>query len=359
MDDFWLGKKVFVTGHTGFKGSWLSMWLTKLGAKVTGYALEPDGDPSLFRLASVGAHVDHVFGDVRHAVRLHEAMAASRPDIVFHLAAQPLVREAYTDPVGTYMTNVMGTVNVLEAIRASGTARAVIIVTTDKVYGNKEWMWGYREDERLGGRDPYSSSKACAELIVHSYSESFLKANGVAVATTRAGNIIGGGDWSADRLVPDLLKALAANQPIRLRYPTSVRPWQHVLAPLHGYLALAARLHTYGEVYHGAWNFGPAEEDHLTVHKLAVRLSALWGTVAITDQIGPKPSQSMHEAMTLKLDSTKARTRLGWHPQWKLDEALHRTVEWQKAYLRGADIRSICLEQINDYENAGGEGAAI
>jgi CDP-glucose 4,6-dehydratase len=337
--DFWRGKRVFVTGHTGFKGSWLVTWLKRLGAHVTGYALAPDETPNLFEAARVAGGIDSRIGDVRHFEPLRAALAGSEAEIVFHLAAQPLVRKSYESPVETYATNVMGTVHVLEAVRALKSVRAVVVVTSDKCYENREWPWPYRENDALGGRDPYSSSKACQELVAAAYRQSF---PGPAIATARAGNVIGGGDWARDRLVPDLIRAFSAGEPAVIRNPASIRPWQHVLEPLHGYLLLAEKLAD-GERFPEAWNFGPYEHDVRPVRWIADALAARWSDGAQWQQDG---STHPHEAATLKLDSTRARTLLHWTPRLSLDESLDWIVEWHRA----ADWRAITLQQIERYE---------
>lgn len=337
--DFWRGKRVFVTGHTGFKGSWLVTWLTRLGADVTGYALAPDETPNLFDTARVADDIDSRIGDVRDFESLRGALAGSEAEIVFHLAAQSLVRKSYENPVDTYATNVMGTVHVLETVRALKSVRAVVVVTSDKCYENLERPVPYRENDALGGRDPYSSSKACQELVAAAYRQSF---PGPAIATARAGNVIGGGDWARDRLVPDLLRAFSAGEPAVIRNPASIRPWQHVLEPLHGYLLLAEKL-VDGDGFSEAWNFGPYEHDVRPVRWIADALAARWGNGAQWQQDG---SAHPHEATTLKLDSTRARTLLHWTPRLSLDESLDWIVEWHRA----ADSRAITLQQIERYE---------
>jgi CDP-glucose 4,6-dehydratase len=350
MDNgFWRGRRVFVTGHTGFKGGWLTLWLRTLGAEVAGYALAPPTEPALFDIARVAQGITHVLGDVRDAARLDAALRDFAPEVVIHMAAQPLVRASYADPVGTYATNVMGTVHLLEAVRRLHSVRAVVNVTTDKCYENREWLWGYREDEAMGGHDPYSSSKGCAELLTAAWRRSFLH-EGVAVASARAGNVIGGGDWAAERLVPDVLKAFAQGEPVTLRNPLAVRPWQHVLEPLCGYLTLAQRLHEQGQAYAEGWNFGPADDDARPVGQVVQRLAAQWGEGAHWRQ---DPAAQPHEAQLLKLDCSKARQRLRWQPRWGLDETLRRIVAWHRAWLGGADMREHCLQEINDYMHQG------
>ncbi len=348
--DFWKGRRVFLTGHTGFKGSWLTLWLSQMGADVHGYALSPEGEVSLFESARAAELCHHQVADVRNLDTMREALVRSRAEVVIHMAAQPLVLRSYEDPVETYATNVMGTVNLLEAVRATPEVRSVVVVTTDKCYENREWVWGYREDEPMGGHDPYSSSKGCTELVVSAYRRSFLMRKGlekpVGVASARAGNVIGGGDWARDRLVPDIMNALMEGRRPKLRNPSSVRPWQHVLEPLRGYLMLAQQLaegvHSRAE----AWNFGPSEVDHAPVLKVAERLCTLWGEAG-----GPVCERvaQPHESHLLKLDCSKARSQLGWIPRWGLDEALQRIAGWYDAFQRGEDMRAVTLAQIAAY----------
>lgn len=343
---FWGGKRVLLTGHTGFKGSWLALWLQSMGANVRGIALEPSTEPSLFEVARVGAAMDHRIADIRDFAAIRSLVNEFQPEIVFHLAAQPLVRLSYQQPIETYATNVMGTVHVLEASRAAGSVRTIVNVTTDKCYENRERPCGYREDEPMGGHDPYSSSKACAELVSSAYRRSYLVAGGIALATARAGNVIGGGDWAAERLVPDILRALENGEPVKIRNPHAIRPWQHVLEPLSGYLLLAERLHACGQADAEAWNFGPRDEDARPVQWVVEHLCAAWGDAAEwTLQGGEHP----HEAGFLKLDISKARQRLQWAPRWTLDVALTRTAEWHRAWLDRQDMRSVCLNQISAY----------
>lgn len=352
--EFWRGKRVLVTGHTGFKGSWLCLWLQSLGAQVTGYALQPPTTPSLFETARVGDSMRSELGDIRDLSLLVRGMQSAQPDVVFHLAAQPLVLESYTDPVGTYATNVMGTVHLLEAVRQCPSVRAVVNVTTDKCYHNREWLWGYREEDPLGGRDPYSNSKACAEFVTMAYRASFLNPaqyaeHGVAIATTRAGNVIGGGDWAAQRLIPDLLDAFARGITAPLRQPGAIRPWQHVLEPLRGYLMLAERLLLDGPSWGEAWNFGPNEGDAQPVHAVATALAAHWGDgAAWTRGTGV---QAAHEAGMLQLSNAKAREQLRWHPALSLDAALERVVFWHKAWRSGHDMHAVTLRQIDEYQS--------
>ncbi|UUX96776.1 CDP-glucose 4,6-dehydratase [Aquabacterium sp. J223] len=345
---FWQGKRVFLTGHTGFKGSWLSLWLQSLGAELQGFALAPPTSPSLFEQARVAEGMTSHIGDIRDAEALTASMAAFRPDIVLHMAAQPLVRLSYQEPVTTYATNVMGTVHLLEAVRRAGSVRAVVNVTTDKCYDNREWVWGYREDEPMGGHDPYSNSKGCAELVSAAYRKSFLAPAGIALATARAGNVIGGGDWAADRLVPDVLRALEKRLPVQIRNPHAIRPWQHVLEPLSGYLVLAQRLFGQGQDAAEGWNFGPRDEDARPVQWIVEHLCDSWGDGATwTLQPGDHP----HEATFLKLDISKARQRLQWAPRWSLETALKRITDWHQAWLDGQDVRSLCLNQITRYQS--------
>jgi CDP-glucose 4,6-dehydratase len=347
---FWRGKRVFMTGHTGFKGAWLALWLTDLGAELTGYSLPPPTEPSLFEMARVKSRVRHLDGDVRDGAALTRAIGEARPEIVFHLAAQSLVRLSYDEPVATYATNVMGTVNLLEAVRRCEGVRAVVCVTSDKCYENRETPRPYREDDAMGGYDPYSSSKGCAELVTSAYRRSFFGGGDrAAIATARAGNVIGGGDWAKDRLVPDLLNGFAAGIRPLIRFPSAVRPWQHVLEPLGGYLRLAKALWTGVPAAADGWNFGPDEADAKSVGWIADRLAALWGDGAAWETTGePQP----HEAGFLRLDCTKARQHLGWRPAWALDEALRRTVAWRRALDEGADMADFTLHQIRARQRA-------
>lgn len=343
---FWEGRRVFVTGHTGFKGGWLSLWLQQLGADVTGYALAPNTKPSLFEAADVASRMTSIIGDIRNLSELQKALAASRPQIVMHLAAQALVGESYRDPLGTYATNVQGTANLLEAVRSVAGIEAVIVITSDKCYENKEWPWPYRENEALGGHDPYSSSKACAELVTAAYRNSFLASSNIGVATARAGNVFGGGDWSANRLIPDLLAAFAGGSTALLRRPDAVRPWQHVLEPLAGYLALAERL-VENRKLAGAWNFGPGETDCLSVGDIANRMAALWGEAAGWQA---DKSISPHEAGILRLDSSRAREQLAWQPRWQIEKALSATISWHKTWMTAADMHAFTLNQIERFQ---------
>lgn len=348
---FWSGMRVFLTGHTGFKGSWLSLWLQDAGAEVTGYALEPPTTPSLYEAASVASGMHSITADIRDGERLTRSMKEAQPAIVFHMAAQSLVRPSYSNPVETYATNAMGTVNLLEAVRSTDSVRAVVIVTSDKCYENREWLWGYRESEALGGYDPYSSSKACAEIATAAYRTSYFhpreyEKHRTGIASARAGNVVGGGDWAQDRLIPDIARALSSGQPVRIRNASSIRPWQHVLSPLHGYLALAERLFEGDPGFADAWNFGPDDTDARSVEWIVNRMCRAWSEGATWINDGPN---GPHEAKYLKLDSSKARAMLGWHPAWNLDQALDRIVAWYKAFSRGQDMRRLTTAQIHEY----------
>ena len=350
--DFWRGKRVLLTGHTGFKGSWLSLWLQELGADLTGFALEPPTNPSLFEAARVAVGMRSIIGDIRDLSVLRNAMQDVRPEIVIHMAAQPLVRYSYENPVETYATNVMGTVHLLESVRQLGGVKSIVNITTDKCYENREWVWGYRENEPMGGFDPYSNSKGCAELVSSAYRSSFFnndqyEQHGVALATVRAGNVIGGGDWAKDRLIPDILAAFESKRPVNIRNPHAVRPWQHVLEPLSGYLLLAERLYLEGFEYAEGWNFGPRDEDARPVSWIVERLAEAWGQGANWSiDVGDHP----HEASYLKLDISKARSRLGWHPRLCLEDALKLIVEWTQGRTHGANVRTLSLGQIKAYQ---------
>lgn len=347
----WNGRRVFLTGHTGFKGSWLALWLNRLGAKVRGYALDPWTEPNMFTQASVGSVVEDQRGDVRDYQKLESSIRDFAPEVVFHMAAQPLVRRSYGDPVGTYSTNVMGTVHVLEAVRKTPSIRAVVSVTTDKVYQNEEWVWPYRETDRLGGHDPYASSKACAEIVSAAYRNSFfpverLHEHHVGLATARAGNVIGGGDWSEDRLVPDLVRGFCSGDPVLIRRPNAIRPWQHVLEPLHGYMMLAERLLARESSCASTYNFGPLEADSWPVERIANRVVELWGDGASwTRDADP----GAHEAQSLRLDASKARMDLGWHPRLNIDAALLWTIDWYRAWSGGAMMSKFTAKQIDEY----------
>ena len=349
---FWKDKRVLLTGHTGFKGSWLSLWLHSMGAQVVGYALAPPTNPSLFEVADVAKGMTSIIGDIRDFEKLRKVFAEHLPEIVIHMAAQPLVRYSYVEPVETYSTNVMGTVNLLEAVRSTSSVKAVVNVTTDKCYENREWAWGYRENEPMGGYDPYSSSKGCAELVTAAYRNSYFYADkhqshGVAIASGRAGNVIGGGDWANDRLIPDIMRAITDSKPVNIRNPHATRPWQHVLEPLSGYLVLAQKLYEKGGAnFAEGWNFGPNDEDAKPVHWIVEKLTQSWGQGASwTLDGGDHP----HETNYLKLDCSKAKTRLDWHPRWHLEDALGAIVEWQRAYSDGKDMQAFTLEQVRLY----------
>jgi CDP-glucose 4,6-dehydratase len=351
---FWRGKKVFITGHTGFKGSWLSLWLQMSGAEVYGYSLPPSTDPNLFELFGINKKINSQFGDIRNFNSLKESIVQSSPDILFHMAAQAIVNDSYLNPVETYDTNVMGTVNVLEAIRHSKTLKAAVIITSDKCYENKEWLWGYRENEPLGGYDPYSSSKACAEIITSAYRNSFFNSNeygkhGLAIATARAGNVIGGGDWAQHRLIPDIVRSIMANKDILIRRPNAIRPWQHVLEPLHGYMELAAKLFNQKLFFADSWNFGPLDSNVRTVESILNAFMNTWG-----EDIKYRTQESksaVHEAHYLKLDSSKARTLLEWYPQWDIKETIQKTALWYKAFFNHEDMFLYSIREIEQYQN--------
>lgn len=352
---FYLGKRVLVTGHTGFKGGWLALWLHRLGATVQGYALDPPTEPSLFETAGIaGILASDTRADLADLARLKSALNEGQPEIVFHLAAQPLVRASYRDPLGTLASNVMGTAHVLEAARTTGSVSALVLITTDKVYENREWTYPYREVDPLGGHDPYSASKAAAEIVVASYRASFFTGgtgHPARLATARAGNVIGGGDWAPDRLAPDCLAAFAKNESVRLRFPQAVRPWQHVLEPLTGYLQLAVQLYgPNGDKFAKAWNFGPDASGYASVGEVAQTTAQLWGEGAHVERA--PSSTHPHEAGLLRLDSTLARTELSWKPRWTLEQALTQTVAWHRAWTKGADMAAISFDQICDYEAA-------
>jgi len=359
--EFWEGKRVFLTGHTGFKGSWLSLWLQSLGAELTGFSLAPPTQPSLFEMARVGDGMHSIIGDIRDLAGLREAMVEAKPEIVIHMAAQPLVRYSYENPVETYATNVMGTVHLFEAVRATPSVKAVVNITTDKCYENREWAWGYRENEPMGGYDPYSNSKGCAELVTSAYRSSYFNPldyskHGVALASVRAGNVIGGGDWAQDRLIPDIISAFSEGRPVVIRSPHAIRPWQHVLEPLRGYLMLAERLYSDGVAYAEGWNFGPNEADVKSVEWIVGTLAEQWGNDAnwTLDQ-----STHPHEATYLKLDISKARSRLGWQPALTLSQSLQMIVDWYRDYKNKADMRYAVLEQISTYSTLYFEGKTI
>lgn len=351
--DFWNGRKVFVTGHTGFKGSWLCLWLSRMGAEITGYSLKPSTTPSLFGLCNIESLIKkNIFADIRDTIQLNAAMKDAQPEVVIHMAAQPLVRESYKNPFETYEVNVMGTVNLMEAIRNCKSVVAVVNVTTDKCYENKEWHWGYRENEPLGGHDPYSSSKACSELVTSAYRSSFLNSqiDGriIAVASARAGNVIGGGDWAADRLIPDIVRSIMDDQKIIIRNPISIRPWQHVLEPLSGYLLLAEKLYQKGEKYASAWNFGPSDEDAKPVEWIVQEMCQKWPGSSYEVDNASHP----HEAQYLKLDCSKAKAELNWQPRWNLEHTLEKIMEWTRCYSNGESMVEITLGQIEEYTNS-------
>jgi len=353
--NFWQGKRVFLTGHTGFKGGWLSLWLQSLGAEVTGFALNPPTNPSLFDVANVASGMRSVIGDVRDLDLLQKSLKEAKPEIVIHMAAQPLVRYSYANPVETYATNVMGSVHLLESIRHVDSVKAVVNVTSDKCYENREWVWGYREDEAMGGYDPYSNSKGCAELVTAAYRSSYFnphdyQKHGVALASARAGNVIGGGDWAGDRLIPDFIRAIVAGEVVVIRSPNAIRPWQHVLEPLSGYLELAEALYTKGPEYAQAWNFGPNESDAKTVEWIVSQLVNGWGDGASYNI--DQHAADLHEAHFLKLDCSKARMVLGWQPQWDATETVKRICAWHKAHLNGQNMQVYALGEIQQYQTS-------
>ncbi|WP_312518678.1 CDP-glucose 4,6-dehydratase [Anaerospora sp.] len=348
MDKFWEGKRVFITGHTGFKGSWLSLWLQTLGAQVIGYALQPPSNPSLFDAAHVSDGMISLEGDILDYPKLQVALQKHKPDIVIHMAAQSLVRNSYQYPIETLSTNIIGTANVLETVRHTPEVQVVINVTSDKCYENREWVWGYRENESMGGHDPYSCSKGCAELVISSYRRSYFSADHTGnIASVRAGNVIGGGDWAIDRIVPDCIRAIHKEQSILLRNPHAIRPWQHVLEPLSGYLLLVQKLWDGGKTYAEGWNFGPNESHAWSVGKMVDVFCRLWGQEA---KWSVNSCDYLHEAHYLKLDSSKARHKLGWYPVLNMQDTLAMTVEWYKRYFAGEDPRAITLEQIAQYQ---------
>lgn len=349
--NLWEGRRVFLTGHTGFKGGWLALWLASKGAQVRGYALDPWTEPNLFTAASIAEILDDDRGDIRDYPKLEASLTDFEPEVVFHLAAQPLLRRSYADPLGTYGTNVMGTANLLEAVRKCPTVRAVVCVTTDKCYQNREWAWPYRETDPLGGHDPYSSSKACAEIVAAAYRDSYFapsrwSEHRLALATARAGNVIGGGDWSEDRLIPDLIRGFHDGQPVLIRQPNAIRPWQHVLEPLHGYMILAEKLLAGSVEAASAFNFGPGEDDAWPVERITAKLAAMWGPGATWVH---DTAPSVHEAHYLKLDSSKARAELGWRPRLNLEMALEWTMQWYRQWQSGAEMASETRAQIARY----------
>jgi len=348
----WRRRRVLLTGHTGFKGGWLALWLSGLGAKVRGYSLDPCTEPNLFTLASVGRIVEDVRGDMRDYSKFENSMRDFAPEVVFHMAAQPIVRRSYADPVSTYTTNVLGTVHLLEAVRRTPGVRAVVCITTDKVYQNREWVWPYRETDPLGGYDPYSSSKACAEIVSAAYRSSFFSSerfheHHVALATARAGNVIGGGDWSEDRLIPDLVRGFCSGKPVLIRQPNAIRPWQHVLEPLRGYLMLAERLLAENTRCASAYNFGPGDEATWPVERIANKLAQMWGNGAAWAR---DPEAGAHETHYLRLDASKARTELGWEPKLKIETALEWTMAWYRAWRQRENMAEFTKTQILEYE---------
>jgi len=344
-DMFWLGKRVLITGHTGFKGSWLALWLQQLGAEVVGIALTPNTTPNLFKLALIEKGMNSHFCDIRESSKLRQIVLDANPEIVFHLAAQPLVRPSYRDPLVTYATNIMGTANLLDALRSLDRIKVAVMVTTDKVYLNHEWSYPYRETDALGGHDPYSASKAASEIVIASYCHAYLKDQGVAVATARAGNVIGGGDWSEDRLIPDAIRAWQTSQPLGIRHPNAIRPWQHVLEPLHGYLSLAEKL-WHKPALAGAYNFGPNTHESATVREVIEKARMVFGC---GDIIYGDGNTGPHEAGWLALETAKARETFGFSPKWSLAETVQRTMEWYSAQKQGADCRTLCLDEITAF----------
>lgn len=343
--EFWRGKRVFLTGHTGFKGSWLSLWLSALGAEVKGYALNPPTSPSLFEEAEIASIIDSKIADIRDQETLHQSMTEFNPDVLIHMAAQPLVRYSYEEPIETYEVNVMGTAKVLEVARSCPNLKAIVNITTDKCYENDGRTKGYKEDDPMGGYDPYSSSKGCAELVASAYYRSFLQSQGVGLASVRAGNVIGGGDWADDRLIPDILRSFEKHEAVLIRNPKATRPWQHVLEPLSGYLMLAEKLYNNQEKYSSGWNFGPNETDVKPVGWILDMMISKWpGATWKLDQ-NPSP----HEADFLKLDISKAKSELGWHPVWGLERSLEKIIAWHQAWLNGENVQAICLSEINAY----------
>lgn len=346
---FWYNRKVLVTGHTGFKGSWLCLWLQSLGAKVIGLSLEPSSEPSLFSSANVAHGMISIIGDIRDYATVYQVLTQQEPEIIIHLAAQSLVRTSYKAPVDTYATNVMGSLHILEAARQVGSVRTIVNITTDKCYENKEWYWGYRENDRLGGFDPYSNSKACAELVSAAYRDSFFNNEGIGLATARAGNVIGGGDWSTDRLIPDIIRACIERKPVSIRNPSAVRPWQHVLEPLYGYLLLAEKLHSAPAQFSEAWNFGPDDNDSRPVGWITDYIVKHWqGAEQWQKDNGHNP----HEAHLLHLDCAKAKNKLGWQPRWNLKKGLDETIHWYKAFFNKQNMRKKTTEQIEHFLEA-------
>ena len=345
-NDFWRGKRILLTGHTGFKGSWLALWLKRLGADVTGIAIQPNTSPSLFELGDIQEGMTSHYCDIRNIKKLQILIDSIQPEIVFHLAAQPLVRASYKDPLDTFSTNIIGTANILDSLRKVESCKVAVMVTTDKVYSNKEWLYPYRESDALGGHDPYSASKAASEIIISSYRDSFLAQQGLAVASARAGNVIGGGDWSQDRLIPDAVRAWQAGTAIEIRNPKATRPWQHVLEPLAGYLTLAYKLWSQPELS-GAYNFGPQPHEVASVRKV-IELAKLATDGSQIKYV--KDSSNLHEASLLALETAKSRAILNFSPQWSLEETVARTMKWYKEQQKGTTAIELCLKEISDYE---------
>ncbi|MCM2351368.1 MAG: CDP-glucose 4,6-dehydratase [Bacteriovoracaceae bacterium] len=344
--EFWKGKKVFLTGHTGFKGSWMSLWLNELGAEVHGYSLAPITEPSLFELSKVATRIHSVFGDIRDFAKLQKTIKECNPDVVIHLAAQPLVRKSYRDPIETYSTNVMGTVNILEAARSCSNLKCIVNVTTDKVYENKELDIPFKEEDRLGGFDPYSNSKACSELVTSSYRSAFLNSTGVKVVTARAGNVIGGGDWSEDRLIPDIIRALEKKEKVIIRSPRAIRPWQHVLESLAGYLELTEYLYSSPDYYIESWNFGPGTSDFMTVGEIVNFIKSDMPHLGLNFEV---QTADLHEAQILKLDNSLAQKNLNWSSHWPAKTAIRKTFEWYEQHLNGVDTFELTRSQIKEF----------
>ncbi len=348
-DSFWHGKKVFITGHTGFKGGWLTFWLKLLGASVTGYSLAPMQEPNFFSLTKIADNISSTIGDILNQDLLTQTLQEVQPEIILHLAAQPLVRYSYDNPIETYAVNVMGTAHLLEAARKLSNLKAIVVVTSDKCYENQEWLWGYRESDPMGGYDPYSSSKGCTELVVSAYRRSYFNEKNIALASVRAGNVIGGGDWAKNRLVPDLMRAFANHEVAALRHPHAYRPWQHILDLLTGYLLLTKRLYQEGLNFAGPWNFGPSEENIISVGDVADLCAKFWGDDAKWQTV---EARTLHEAILLKLDCNKSRALLGWSPRWNIQNSLKATVEWYRAFTNEEDMFSYTTQQIQQFEHS-------
>lgn len=345
---FWQGKKVLITGHTGFKGSWLSLVLQQAETELVGFSLPPSSNPNLFTLANISRGMTSIFGNIQDFNQVLAVFKQYQPEIVIHMAAQPLVRYSYKEPIETYATNVMGTIHILEAARQTSSVKTIINITTDKCYDNKEWPWGYRENDRLGGYDPYSSSKACAELVTNAYRTSYFNTTSIGLASARAGNVIGGGDWADDRLIPDIIRACMANSPVSIRHPNALRPWQHVMESISGYLLLAEKLYYNPLIYAEAWNFGPVASDIQPVHWIADYIVKSWSESACWRV---EQENDLHEATYLKLDCAKSRSLLGWQPRWNIEKGLQETVDWYQAFSAGADMRDKTIAQINRFFN--------